>query len=80
MDLPIFCVIDTRPVKVVASGEDGEIDVLAWDAASGDFVRRMELLDRVIMQDEWVVELTESEFELHVERLRDRSSGHRRAG
>lgn len=68
MDLPIFCVVDTRPVKVVA-GSDGGVEVLAYDAASGNFVRRSDLLERVLMQDDWVVELTETEFETHLETL-----------
>lgn len=68
MDLPIFCVVDTRPVKVVATPEGG-VEVLAFDAESGDFVRRMDLLERVLMQDDWVVELTEDEFSEHVSNL-----------
>lgn len=68
MDLPIFCVVDTRPVKVVA-GSDGGVEVLAYDAPSGNFVRRSDLLERVLMQDDWVVELTETEFEAHLDTL-----------
>lgn len=79
MDLPIYCVIDTRPVKVVPTG-DGGLDVLVYDAATCDFVRRMDLLDRVIMQDERVLELTEGEFEVHVAKLRGRFFDERRAG
>lgn len=70
MDLPIYCVVDTYPVKVVGA-EDGEIEVLAFDPMEGDFVRRMDLLERVLMQDDWVVELTEDEFETHLSNLRD---------
>ena len=77
MDLPIFCVVDTRPVKVVPTEDDG-LEVLAWDAESGDFVRRMDLLERVLMQDDWVVELTEDEFDTHVSALMRKDT--RRAG
>lgn len=75
MDLPIFCVVDTRPVKVVA-GSDGGVDVLAWDATTGVFVRRSDLLERVLMQDDWVVELTESEFETHLASLQSGAVRH----
>lgn len=77
MDLPIYCVVDTRPVKVV-SGQDGGVEVYAFDAESGEFVRRMDLLERVLIQDDWVVELTEEEFEAHLAALRgdeDRRTG-----
>ena len=77
MDLPIYCVVDTRPVKVVAA-PDGGVEVLAFDVTSGDFVRRMDLLERVLLQDDWVVELTESEFEAHMKKLRGESE--RRTG
>ncbi|MBX5480894.1 MAG: hypothetical protein IRZ16_03440 [Myxococcaceae bacterium] len=77
MDLPIYCVVDTRPVKVVGN-PDGTLDVLAFDPASGDFVRRMDLLERVIMQDECVIELTEEEFEARVAALSPKGS--RRVG
>ena len=73
MDLPIYCVVDIRPVKVVA-GSHGGVEVLAWEAETGTFVRRMDLLDRVILQDDWVVELTEEEFDAHLARLREESS------
>ncbi len=69
-DLPIYCVVDVRPVKVIV-GSSGGIEVLAYDLEAGSFVRRMDLLDRVILQDDWVVELTEEEFESHLARLRD---------
>ncbi len=73
MDLPIYCVVDIRPVKVVA-GSSGGIEVLAWEAETGTFVRRMDLLDRVILQDDWVVELTEEEFDTLIARLRAETS------
>jgi hypothetical protein len=73
MDLPIYCVVDIRPVKVVA-GSTGGIEVLAYDIDTDSFVRRMDLLDRVILQDDWVVELTEEEFDAHLARLRDPST------
>ncbi|MGA9526197.1 MAG: hypothetical protein WBV82_32355 [Myxococcaceae bacterium] len=72
-DLPIYCVVDVRPVKVVA-GSNGGIEVLAYDLETGTFVRRMDLLDRVILQDDWVVELTEEEFDAHVARLREQDA------
>lgn len=75
MDLPIFCVVDTRPVKVVPDS-DGGVEVLAFDPESGEFVRRMDLLERVLMQDDWVVELTEDEFEAHLSELLAEDSRH----
>lgn len=70
MDVPIYCVVDTFPVKVVGT-DDGTLEVLAYDPGSGEFVRRMDLLERVLMQDDWVVELTEEEFETHLVNLRE---------
>jgi len=70
MDVPIYCVVDTYPVKVVGT-DDGGLEVLMFDPHVGDFVRRMDLLERVLMQDDWVVELTEDEFETHLANLRD---------
>jgi hypothetical protein len=70
MDVPIFCVVDTFPVKVVGT-DDGALEVLAYDPGTGEFIRRMDLLERVLMQDDWVVELTEEEFEAHLANLRD---------
>lgn len=69
MDLPIYCVVDTRPVKVVPADEGG-LEVLAYDPNIGDFVRRMDLLERVILQDDLVMELTEDEFYSHLARIR----------
>jgi hypothetical protein len=70
MDVPIYCVVDTFPVKVVGT-DDGALEVLAYDPVTGEFVRRMDLLERVLMQDDWVVELTEEEFEAHLSNLRE---------
>jgi hypothetical protein len=70
MDVPIYCVVDTFPVKVVGT-DDGALEVLAYDPVTGEFVRRMDLLERVLMQDDWVVELTEEEFETHLSNLRE---------
>lgn len=77
MDLPIFCIVDTRPVKVVSDG-DGGVEVLAFDKEHGEFVRRNDLLERVLMQDDWVIELTEDEFAAHLAALN--SSGYKNAG
>ena len=70
MDVPIYCVVDTFPVKVVGT-DDGALEVLAYDPVTGEFVRRMDLLERVLMQDDWVVELTEEELEAHLSNLRE---------
>jgi hypothetical protein len=71
-ELPIYCVIDTRPVKVVEDG--GDLVVLAWDTRSGEFVRRMDLLERVVLQDERFTELTEDEFDQHLNALLEQDS------
>jgi hypothetical protein len=62
MDLPIYCTIDGRLVKVVAD-ENGAALVLAFEPKLNHFIPRMSLLERVVLQDEQVVELTEEEFE-----------------
>ena len=68
MDLPIYCIVDKRLVKVVQD-HDGTANVLQHDPVSGQFQRRMDLLERVVMQDEWVIELTEDEFVQQLEAL-----------
>ena len=68
MDLPIYCVVEGRPVKVVEA-DDGGVEVWLFDTAHGDFVRRGDLLERVLVQDDGVVELNEPEFEEVVRKL-----------
>ena len=48
--------------------------MLAYNPGTGEFVRRMDLLDRVILQDTRVVELTEEEFDAYLARLRQDTS------
>ncbi len=75
MDLPIYCTLDGRPVKVVEA-EDGGAEIWLFDGARGDFVRRADLLERVLLQDDGVRELTESEFEAVVASLRRDDARH----
>lgn len=42
------------------------MQVFAFDKQKGEFVRRNDLLERVLMQDDYVVELTEEEFKAHL--------------
>lgn len=75
MDLPIYCTLDGRPVKVVEAW-DGGAEVWMYDALRGDFVRRGDLLERVLVQDDGVRELTETEFEAELTSLRRRDARH----
>ncbi len=68
MDLPIYCVLEGRPVKVVEA-DDGGVEVWLFDAQRGGFVRRGDLLERVLLQDDGVVELNEPEFEEVLQKL-----------
>lgn len=68
MDLPIYCVLEGRPVKVVEA-DDGGVEVWLYDVKRQDFVRRGDLLERVLLQDEGVTELNEPEFEDVIRKL-----------
>jgi hypothetical protein len=77
MDLPIYCVLEGRPVKVVES-DHGGVEVWLFDLKRGDFIRRGDLLERVLLQDDGVTELNEDEFEDTLRRLRQKDA--RQAG
>jgi len=71
MNLPIYCIVGHRPVKALAT-EDGGMDVLAYDWATGEFRREPGYLHRVVTPDGEVDVVTEKEFEEHVARLRQK--------
>ena len=48
MKLPIFALMGDRPVKAVAT-DDGGMSVLAFDWATGDFVRDLSYLERITL-------------------------------
>lgn len=70
MDLPIYCIIGDRPVKGVATA-DGGMDVLAYDWATGEFVRDMSHLTTLVHPtDEDAEFVDEATFEKRVADLR----------
>lgn len=71
MDLPIYCIVGDRPVKAVET-EEGGMEILAYDWATGDFRREPAYLHRVVTPDVEVDVVTEKEFEEHVTKLRQR--------
>ena len=71
MDLPRYCIVGARPVKLVST-EDGGMDCLAYDWQTGKFERNMDYLTRAVMADDPEVDIvTEKEFNQEVARLRN---------
>lgn len=71
MDLPIYCLVGIRPVKLIAT-ESGGTDVLAYDWQTGTFQREMQYLTRVLMGDGEIDYLSEAEFEQYLVTLGQR--------
>jgi hypothetical protein len=69
VDLPRYCIIGARPVKLVAT-EEGGLDCLAYDWETGELARDMSYLTRAVLPDEEVDVVSAEEFERHVARLR----------
>ena len=75
MDLPRYCIVGKRPVKLVET-PDGGMDCLAYDWSTGAFVRNMDYLTRATLPDEEVDVVTPDEFDEAVAALRaERSRG-----
>ncbi|MBI4700707.1 MAG: hypothetical protein HY744_06015 [Deltaproteobacteria bacterium] len=69
MDLPRYCIVGARPVKLVETA-DGGMDCLAYDWETGAMVRNMDYLTRACLPDEEVDIVTADEFDAQVARLR----------
>lgn len=75
MDLPRFCIVGRRPVKLVET-PDGGMDCLAYDWDTGALVRDMSYLTRASLPDEEVDVVSADEFDEAVANLRaERSRG-----
>ena len=73
MELPRYCIVGSRPVVAIKT-EDGGMDVLAYDWATGELVRDMGYLTRIALPDEEVEIVSADEFEAYVLRLRSQRS------
>jgi hypothetical protein len=71
MKLPTFFVVGTRPVKAVPT-PDGGMDVLAFDWQTGELVREMGYLERLLCGAGELDVVDEAEFERRVAELRSR--------
>ncbi|MEQ9318115.1 MAG: hypothetical protein RIF41_03110 [Polyangiaceae bacterium] len=75
MDLPRYCIVGKRPVKLVETA-DGGMDCLAYDWDTGAFQRNMDYLTRATLPDGEVDVVTADEFDEAVATLRaERSRG-----
>jgi hypothetical protein len=66
---PWFYAVNDRPVKFVQA-PSGEVEVLAYDFVSGEFVPDLSYLSAVFNPDNDVDEFNEAEFERRVAALR----------
>jgi hypothetical protein len=64
-----YFIVGARPVKTVAV-PGGGLDVQAFDWDSGEFVRAMQYLSRVVFPDGETDEVTAEDFESQVQKLR----------
>jgi hypothetical protein len=71
MNLPMYCIVGSRPVKLIAT-ETGGTDVLAYDWETGEFQREMQYLTKVLMGEGEVDYVSEQEFDRLVTELRNR--------
>ena len=69
MDLPRYCIVGARPVKLVET-EDGGMSCLAFNWDTGELERDMSMLTRAMLPDGEVDIVTEEEFDEAVSRLR----------
>jgi hypothetical protein len=70
MDLPRYCIVGARPVKLIQT-EDGGMSCLAFNWDTGELERDMSMLSRACLPDGEVDIVTEEEFDQTVSRLRD---------
>lgn len=69
--LPLFAIVGARPVQAVGTA-DGGMDVLAYDWDSGDFVRDLGYLTRILLGDAEVDIVDSQAFQRAVAELRAR--------
>ena len=69
MELPRYCIMGARPVKLVET-EDGGMDVLAYQWDTGKFARDMSYLTRAVVGEEDMEVVSEDEFKAAVKSLR----------
>jgi hypothetical protein len=69
MELPRYCIVGLRPVKLIET-EEGGMDCLAYDWDTGAFVRNMDYLTRASLPDSEVDVVTADAFDEAVAKLR----------
>ena len=69
MDLPRYCIVGRRPVKLVETS-DGGMDCLAYDWDTGELVRNMDYLTRACLPDDEVDVVSVEQFDAQLARLR----------
>jgi hypothetical protein len=70
MDLPRYCIVGARPVKLVQT-DDGGMTCMAFNWDTGEIERDMTMLTRALLPDGEVDIVTEEEFDQAVSRLRE---------
>lgn len=68
---PRFYIVGARPVRLVPT-DDGGLDVEALDWQTGEFVRAMNYLSRVLIGDGEVDEVIPEQFDREVAEIRAR--------
>lgn len=72
MEFPRYAIVGARPV-VAVKGADGSVDVLAFDWSSGELVRDMGMMSKVLFpetHDETDL-VSEQDFDAYVAALRE---------
>lgn len=74
LTLPRYCIVGARPVRA-RSTPDGGMTVEALDWKTGELVRALEYLERIIQGDGDLDYVTEAEFDAAVAAIRARIAG-----
>jgi hypothetical protein len=68
MDLPMYCIVGRRPVKLIKT-ETGGTDVLAYSWETREFQREMSYLTTILMGEGDIDYVSEQEFNQFITQL-----------
>jgi hypothetical protein len=68
LELPIFAIVGARPVTLLRT-DNGGVDCLALDWETGELVRNMNYLSRVVAGDTEVDYVSEADFRAAIDRI-----------
>lgn len=71
LNLPIYCIVGTRPVKVIKTSEGG-FDVQAYDWNNGGFIRQMKYIKTILGTQDDVEVVNKGAFDKYVKSLKEK--------